>query len=175
MTRSTTGRWTSRTSGLAVVWPPVHPGEILRDEFLTPMKISVYELANAIKVPRSRANDIGAWPPGDHNRHRDSPRAILRHIIRVMDQPSDAFTIWTWPIVPCGASPESGFPLCSNVRGHCRVNQGLSSRFGRDGVDVGPAAEGGFGRPSRRPRSRFWRGGTRSRSCASPGSDCANR
>ena len=38
--------------------PPVHPGEILRNEFLTPMGISVYELANAIKVPRSRANDI---------------------------------------------------------------------------------------------------------------------
>jgi antitoxin HigA-1 len=38
--------------------PPVHPGKILRDELLTPMRISVYELANAIKVPRSRANDI---------------------------------------------------------------------------------------------------------------------
>src|SRR3972149_12207656 len=38
--------------------PPVHPGEILRDEFLTPLGISVYELANAIKVPRSRVNDI---------------------------------------------------------------------------------------------------------------------
>jgi antitoxin HigA-1 len=38
--------------------PPVHPGEILRNEFLTPMGISVYELANAIRVPRSRANDI---------------------------------------------------------------------------------------------------------------------
>jgi addiction module HigA family antidote len=38
--------------------PPVHPGRILRDEFLTPMGISVYELANAIKVPRSRVNDI---------------------------------------------------------------------------------------------------------------------
>jgi addiction module HigA family antidote len=38
--------------------PPVHPGQILRDEFLTPMDISVYELANAIKVPRSRVNDI---------------------------------------------------------------------------------------------------------------------
>jgi antitoxin HigA-1 len=38
--------------------PSVHPGEILRDEFLIPMGISVYELANAIKVPRSRANDI---------------------------------------------------------------------------------------------------------------------
>ena len=38
--------------------PLVHPGEILRDEFLTPMEISVYELANVIKVPRSRVNDI---------------------------------------------------------------------------------------------------------------------
>jgi len=38
--------------------PPVHPGEILREEFLTPLKISVYELAIAIKVPRSRVNDI---------------------------------------------------------------------------------------------------------------------
>jgi addiction module HigA family antidote len=38
--------------------PPVHLGEILRDEFLTPMGISVYALAHAIKVPRSRANDI---------------------------------------------------------------------------------------------------------------------
>ena len=38
--------------------PPIHPGEILRDEFLGPMGISVYELANAIRVPRSRVNDI---------------------------------------------------------------------------------------------------------------------
>lgn len=38
--------------------PPVHPGEILRNEFLAPLEISVYELANALHVPRSRANDI---------------------------------------------------------------------------------------------------------------------
>jgi antitoxin HigA-1 len=38
--------------------PPIHPGEILRDEFLRPMQISVYELARAIKVPRTRVNDI---------------------------------------------------------------------------------------------------------------------
>jgi antitoxin HigA-1 len=38
--------------------PPVHPGEILRDDFLEPMKISVYTLAQVIKVPRSRVNDI---------------------------------------------------------------------------------------------------------------------
>jgi addiction module HigA family antidote len=38
--------------------PLVHPGEILRDDFLEAMKISVYTLAQAIKVPRSRINDI---------------------------------------------------------------------------------------------------------------------
>ena len=38
--------------------PLIHPGEILRDDFLVPMKISVYTLAQAINVPRSRANDI---------------------------------------------------------------------------------------------------------------------
>jgi antitoxin HigA-1 len=38
--------------------PLSHPGEILREDFLVPMKISVYTLAQAIKVPRSRVNDI---------------------------------------------------------------------------------------------------------------------
>jgi addiction module HigA family antidote len=38
--------------------PLIHPGEILRDDFLAPMRISVYSLAQAIKVPRSRVNDI---------------------------------------------------------------------------------------------------------------------
>ena len=38
--------------------PFTHPGEILRDDFLRPMKISVYMLAQSIKVPRSRVNDI---------------------------------------------------------------------------------------------------------------------
>ena len=37
---------------------PVHPGQILRNDFLEPMEISVYALAQAIKVPRSRVNDI---------------------------------------------------------------------------------------------------------------------
>ncbi len=36
----------------------VHPGEILRDEFLTPMELSVYRLAQVIKVSRPRLNDI---------------------------------------------------------------------------------------------------------------------
>ena len=38
--------------------PPVHPGEILREDFLEPLGMSIYEFANAIKVSRSRVNDI---------------------------------------------------------------------------------------------------------------------
>lgn len=35
-----------------------HPGEILKEEFLAPLGISVYALAVALRVPRSRLNDI---------------------------------------------------------------------------------------------------------------------
>jgi antitoxin HigA-1 len=36
----------------------VHPGEILREEFLKPLKLSPYALAKAIHVPPPRINDI---------------------------------------------------------------------------------------------------------------------
>ena len=35
-----------------------HPGEILKEEFLEPMGISVYALSNAMGIPRTRINDI---------------------------------------------------------------------------------------------------------------------
>ncbi len=38
--------------------PPVHPGEVLRADFLEPLGMSVYALAKALKVTRSRVNDI---------------------------------------------------------------------------------------------------------------------
>ncbi len=38
--------------------PPVHPGEILRDEFLRPLGLSVYRLARALKISRPRLNDL---------------------------------------------------------------------------------------------------------------------
>jgi addiction module HigA family antidote len=37
---------------------PVHPGEILKAEFLDPLGLSVNALSEAIKVPRTRLNDI---------------------------------------------------------------------------------------------------------------------
>ena len=36
----------------------LHPGEILREEFLKPMDISAYELAKRLHVPAPRVNDI---------------------------------------------------------------------------------------------------------------------
>ena len=36
----------------------IHPGEILREEFLRPMGISAYQLARNLHVPVPRINDI---------------------------------------------------------------------------------------------------------------------
>jgi addiction module HigA family antidote len=37
---------------------PIHPGEILLEEFLKPMNISQYQLAKDISVPARRINEI---------------------------------------------------------------------------------------------------------------------
>jgi len=37
---------------------PVHPGEVLLEEFLVPMEISQYRLAKDISVPPRRINEI---------------------------------------------------------------------------------------------------------------------
>jgi addiction module HigA family antidote len=38
--------------------PPIHPGEILREEFLVPLGMSSHELSLALRVPATRINDI---------------------------------------------------------------------------------------------------------------------
>jgi addiction module HigA family antidote len=38
--------------------PPIHPGEILLEEFLQPLDISQYRLAKDISVPARRINEI---------------------------------------------------------------------------------------------------------------------
>ena len=39
-------------------YSPIHPGEILREEFLLPMEISQYQLAKDIGVPPMRISKI---------------------------------------------------------------------------------------------------------------------
>ena len=38
--------------------PPVHPGEVLLEEFLKPLGLSQYRLANDVSVPPRRINEI---------------------------------------------------------------------------------------------------------------------
>lgn len=38
--------------------PPLHPGEVLREEFLLPLGLTPYAVAKACKVPRTRIERI---------------------------------------------------------------------------------------------------------------------
>jgi addiction module HigA family antidote len=40
--------------------PPLHPGEVLREEFMTPLKLSAGQLAKALGVPRTRIERLAA-------------------------------------------------------------------------------------------------------------------
>ena len=52
--------------------PPIHPGEILLEEFLKPMGISQYRLAKDINVPPRRINEIV------HGKRAITPDTALR-------------------------------------------------------------------------------------------------
>ncbi|HSS12134.1 MAG TPA: HigA family addiction module antitoxin [Acidimicrobiales bacterium] len=47
-----------RTVSDTETMPPIHPGEILQEEYLGPMGVSQYRLAQAIEVPPRRINEI---------------------------------------------------------------------------------------------------------------------
>ena len=55
-----------------MVMAPVHPGEILLEEFLTPLGVSQYHLAKEIGVPARRINEIV------HGQRRISADTALR-------------------------------------------------------------------------------------------------
>ena len=52
--------------------PPVHPGEILREEFLAPLKLTPYAVAAALNVPRTRIERIARY-----GRHSTTARQVL--------------------------------------------------------------------------------------------------
>jgi antitoxin HigA-1 len=54
------------------IMPPVHPGEILAEEFLDPLGVSQYQLAKEIRVPARRINEIV------HGQRRISADTALR-------------------------------------------------------------------------------------------------
>lgn len=57
--------------------PPVHPGEVLRHEFLEPLGISAHALALALRVP---ANRIGGIVAGNRAVSADTALRLARHL-----------------------------------------------------------------------------------------------
>lgn len=52
--------------------PPIHPGEILREEFMAPLGLSMNGLALALRVPATRVTEIV------HGRRAVTPDTALR-------------------------------------------------------------------------------------------------
>ena len=63
---------------------PIHPGEILLEEFLRPYGISQYQLAKTIGVPPRRINEIV------HGKRSISPDTALR-LARAFDMSDEFF------------------------------------------------------------------------------------
>lgn len=55
---------TSKSSTTTDMLPPVHPGEVLAEEFLTPLGLSANALARRIGVPGNRVSMIAAGKRG---------------------------------------------------------------------------------------------------------------
>jgi addiction module HigA family antidote len=49
--------------------PPMHPGEVLHEEFLIPLKLSAGALASKMNLPRTRIERIASEDVGYHSRH----------------------------------------------------------------------------------------------------------
>ena len=66
--------------------PPLHVGEVLREEFLTPLKLSPYAIAKAIGVPRTESSGWCAEETDLDGRHRVTAFPLFRYHSRVLDK-----------------------------------------------------------------------------------------
>jgi addiction module HigA family antidote len=60
--------------------PPMHPGEVLREEFLVPLKLSAGALARKMDVPRTRIERIA---------ERAAVEQGARHYTAALAQPAE--------------------------------------------------------------------------------------
>ena len=70
------------------VMAPVHPGEILLEEFLGPLGVSQYRLAEAVDVPGQADQRDRPRAAPDQRRHGAAARPLLRHLGAVLDKPA---------------------------------------------------------------------------------------
>ena len=69
--------------------PPVHPGEILREEFQAPLGLTPYAVARACRVLRTRIERLARGETPVTADTALAPRSLFRHRPRVLDESSD--------------------------------------------------------------------------------------
>ena len=128
---------------MSTVHEPIHPGEILLEEFLDPLGISQYRLAQAIGVPPRRINEIV------HGKRAISPDTALR-LSRALGT-SDGF----WMNLQTAttlmySSRRTAMSSTRSIPGRLTLprRRGVGSSPGRPntpGLGDPPASGGGFG------------------------------
>ncbi len=68
--------------------PPIHPGEILREDFLLPLGITQYRLAKEIGVSQRRIGEI-VHGARHHRGYNASSGGVLRHRCAKLDEPAN--------------------------------------------------------------------------------------
>ena len=71
--------------------PPLHPGEVLREEFLVPLGLSAGALAKAMGVPRTRVERIVAEIDWHHRRHGAAAGKGARYLGAALAQSAKPF------------------------------------------------------------------------------------
>ena len=56
--------------------PPIHPGTVLREDFMVPLSLTAYALAKALHVPQTRLGEIVA---GRRSVTADTALRLARH------------------------------------------------------------------------------------------------
>ena len=107
---------------------PTHPGEVLVEEFLKPLKVSQVAFARHIGVPVQRVNEIGDYMRKEYQKlgfnTGDSQTPIIPIIIGDQDA---TFFIWkvlfeegiyTNPVIPPGVAPNLSLLRTSYMATH---------------------------------------------------------
>ena len=79
--------------------PPIHPGEILLEEFLKPMRISQYKLAKECRYILPARERCCARPQDGELGHCVPVRSLLRHKRRRVDQHAGSLGHLAFPAV----------------------------------------------------------------------------
>src|SRR5258708_26651527 len=80
---------TTKGEQVAKKMKPVHPGEILREEFMIPLGLSMNKMAMALRVPVTRIADIVNERRGITRRHSAAFCALFQELSWFLDEPAD--------------------------------------------------------------------------------------